>query len=381
MNVINAMNCISSNLETEKNENSGRHCQLVEEGVDPDPALTTDTSTIDNTDPISDPTKELQIILEEEEFQFDNLDNEYVHPARPKIIKGTPSICVIGLRWSSNNPNEERRYKVHCETRSGCLSMGNSIQEFYHKNSRNLLNFKVSGFVVKVPYAAANKNQTKAEKLALKAYPGYDYYVIMSALNALVGKKPSNAGKMGGIPVAHLRGDNVRTGCHEVGHLLGLGHAGSYTTEKGQEVLDKYGDNQSVMSAYPSSLLTAPQYFHLGWLPKEEVALYQESTVLSTQAQIFTLKKVSQFTRTSGLTGVLIRRSGKRDAWVSRPAECPNKKQSTCVNLHLSTPDGGSQRVKVFGKEYVDKTFTGLKINVIEVDSNGDIVVSIQNIN
>lgn len=292
-------------------------------------------------------------------------DTKVIYAPNRTAYSGEPRLCVIGLRWTSKDETKDRRYRKRCENRAGVRRMGNTIQQFFKKNSRGKLEFKVSSFVERVPFNAANKNLKKAERMAMKKHVGYDYYAIMSSLNVLAGKKPSNAGRMDGKLVAHLRGNNMRTGCHEVGHLLGLQHSGAYIKGK----LDPYGDGYSVMSGIPSSLLCAAQYYKMGWLPENEVALFRPGTV-------YNLKRVSEFNKETGLTAVLVRTGNARDAWVSR---LPGKGNS--VVLHLATDGGaGTQRVKIFGKKFYDKRFSNLKIEIIGKTEDGNLNITIERV-
>jgi len=292
-------------------------------------------------------------------------DDKIIYAPKNKTVKGVPTLCVIGIRWTSKDETKDRRYRKRCENISGVRRMGKTIESFYKKNSRGKLNFKVSSFVERVPYNANNKSLKKAERLVMSRHVGFDYYAIMSSLNVLTGKKPSNAGTMDGKKVAHLRGNNMRTGCHEMGHLLGLQHSGAYIKGK----LDSYGDGYSVMSGIPASLLCAAQYYKMGWTPENEVALFRPNV-------IYTLKKVSQFDKESGLSAVLVETGTKRNAWVS---QLPGKGKK--LVLHLATDGGaGTQRVKMFGKKFYDKRFTNLKIENVGETPDGNLQVSIERV-
>jgi hypothetical protein len=315
------------------------------------------------------------ILLESLEDLKDTEDTEDTvftkYAPKQLALRGEPTLCVIGLRWTSKNPAKNRRYRKRCENLSGVRKMGRIIENFYEKNSRGKLKFKVSAFVENVPFNANNGNLKKAEKFAMNRHTRFDYYAIMSSLNVLAGKKPSNAGRMDGKMVAHLRGNNMRTGCHEMGHLLGLKHAGAYVRGK----LDPYGDGFSVMSGIPSGLLNASQYYNLGWLPEKEVAIFEPGT-------IYELKRVSEMNKDTGLTAVLVKNDKGRDAWISRPAKCLGKKgkgKGKCLVLHLATDGGaGTQRVNVFGKSFYDKRFTKLKIENLGQTDDGNLKVSIE---
>lgn len=230
-------------------------------------------------------------------------------------------------------------------TSGKCKTLANKIKEFYRKNSRGLLQFDVSSAVVKVPYTARPANVNKAEQFAINKFPGFDIYaIVVTCISA------SHAG----AKIAHLENFLVRTGAHEVGHILNLGHAGNFDNKF---VLDPYGDALSVMGKYPSEYLTAPQYEYKKWCPKDEIAIYS-----GTEQQTFTVKRLINFTA-EGLSMVKIPKEG-RPAFISFPQGSKYYGSDPYLALHLQNA-GGSQKIKTFKKELYDSKFTGLHIKVI----------------
>ena len=72
--------------------------------------------------------------------------------------------------------------------------------------------------------------------------------------------------------------------------------------------LDYYGDGYSVMSSSPSSTLTAPQYYKLGWLLEKEVAIFEPledgpGTSGVPNSRTYTLKKINAFEEPKLQTG------------------------------------------------------------------------------
>lgn len=278
-----------------------------------------------------------------------------IYAKRQKVVQGRKKLMCIGLKW--NNSSKYTRA-------SECRSVGNEIAKFYKRNSKELLDFQVSATTVNIPLNANKKNLNKAENIAKGKHKGADIYAIFSSLNAIDGKGNSNAGKN----IAHLRGSSSRTAEHEVGHCIGLGHAGAY--KKGGS-LDYYGDGYSVMSSMPSGTLTSPQYYKLGWFTEKEVAIYDPNSGPKT----FELKKVNDFEGV-GLKAVIVKTGDKRDAYISVIKAKDAKGDKLTVVLHLSS-GGASQRVKMFGTKYHDDRFTGLLIKKLD-QVDGTVKISIE---
>jgi hypothetical protein len=114
------------------------------------------------------------------------------------------------------------------------------------------------------------------------------------------------------------------------------------------------------MSGYPSNFLTSPQYYHLGWTPKDEVAIVKN--LAPGTPMTFTLKKLNNVTD-KALSTIIFASKNPRAAFISWPPICDG-----CIAIHLST-GGSSQLVKRFGQEYYDKRFTGLSIKNLGLDA------------
>lgn len=245
-------------------------------------------------------------------------------------------------------------------TISNVNNLARGISNFYLKNSRGLLKIIYKTNLIKVPFVGAPKNVNRAEQYVINNNPDYDIYAIMTKYNG----DTDNAGNR----IAHLSSPLVRTGCHEVGHLLGLGHAGSYVYNKNKYELDYYGDGLSVMSKYPSNFLTGPQYYYLNWTPTNEVMIIKDKTSLPTTV---TLKRLNIYDL-DGLSTLIIKsnifrkdeKSG-RDLFITYPQ--PNKffDKKPYIAMHLQN-DGGSQKIKTFTKSYLDKFFTNIKVTILK---------------
>jgi len=282
----------------------------------------------------------------------------YTYAPRRKVVKGEPTLSVLGMTWN----NQGRAVSA-----SDCKKLANDIRKFYLRNSRNLLNFKIKAATdVKVPLNAAKKNLNKAEQYCMKKFPNSDYYALIN--NGVKGY--SNSGKS----IAHLLGALSSTGCHEIGHCLNLGHASNYyINSKGKLDLSQTGDRQSVMGRFSSALITAPQYYHMGWLFENECAMHE----YDGPEKLYELRPIGKTDKTDVLAAVrIVLPNNVRDAFVSFPSKCHNS--DSCIALHL-TNGGGSQLIQIFGNEFYDERFTGLLIKKVGY-KDGLITISIKKV-
>jgi len=253
----------------------------------------------------------------------------------------TKKLLCVGILYM------DKRFDV---TDGKCKKLANEIADFYNKNSQGRLHINSRGVVVRVPYLARPKNVRKAEQMAIKKFPGFDFYAIVVSII-----KVSHAGGK----IAHLRNFLTRDGAHEVGHLLGLGHAGNYLNNM---KLDAYGDTLSVMGRFPCGFLSAPQYFFKKWVPANQIATYTETT-----QKTFTVKRIISFGE-PGIAMVRIpSKVGGRDAFISFPQGTKFFDAKPYLALHVGA-NGGSQKVKAFANEYVDNHFTKLHIKIISTE-------------
>lgn len=285
-------------------------------------------------------------------FLFAPLSQAYVlAPAQPPVA-GTKNLACIGIKYQ-----DTAKFTSAGEATSMC----HQISDFYQRNSRGVMQLKPAGYQQNVSLDGVPKNVNQAVNIAKAAHPQADFYAIVEMF---ISASHSGGG------VSNLITSLASTATHEVGHLLGLGHAGTYKLVNGTWTLDAYGDGQSVMSRYPSAWLTAPQYYHQGWMPQAEAAIY-------TADQTYSLKRINDFTG-QGLSTVIVDanlfqpngmaaplgdvQAGKRDAYISFPTGCGG----ICMAIHLSANDGGSQKVRTFTKEYYDERFTGLHVKLLD---------------
>lgn len=289
-------------------------------------------------------------------------DEGIKYAPRQKVVKGSPLLTCVSANFQNKKP----------VSASKCGSVARHTANFFKRNSRGLLTFRTKSAALALKQNSNHKNYRAAVD-TIKGKWKSDYWMVPG--------KPGNVSNAGG-KTAHLVGTLYRTGDHEVGHLLGLGHSGRYIKEKGKWHLDSYGDGSSVMGRFPSAFLTAPQYYSLGWLPENEAAMWEPG-------KTYTIKRTSNFTPDSGLVTVIVLPKfffgkdgsvpsdpNQRKAFVAWPPKCFGK-TNQCLALYLAVGQGGgTQKIATFGKEYYDTRFTGLHIKALE-SSTSQIKVSI----
>lgn len=271
-----------------------------------------------------------------------------------KPLLGQRTLACVAIQYPDNKSMSKDK----------CQDVAKRVAEFYAKNSRGKLQLKPVSSVISVDFPATNANLSKAEDLAKKSIKA-DYYIVPS----LWKKKCCNHASGGIAHVIQLTGWVVN---HEVGHLLGLGHTGRYDYSKdGKPIYKPYGDNDSVMgSGTGSAWLTGPQYYVKGWLPDDELQVYDSNV------KEYELKQIVQF-QAPGKSLIYVPTSltsadGKgRPVFIGYNQTC----SKPCVSVYFLS-GGSSQKIAQVQDEFYDKVFTGLHIKILGAQ-NGNVKFSV----
>ncbi len=170
---------------------------------------------------------------------------------------------------------------------------------------------------------------------------------------------------------------------HELGHKLGLGHS-KWMTDivKAGSLKGKLRPDRSTVMNYRASgapYLVAPQYYLKGWLPKEEVALFDgEQTV-------FELKRINDFSA-QGLSTVVITSAmwNIENPGVGAPVFISfgydrDNKTGKQFAMHLSSGKNGTgtSLIAQRGDFFVDNVRTGIRVDMLDNADPDKITVSI----
>lgn len=285
-----------------------------------------------------------------------------------KPLKGSKTIACVGIQWQGRDSNP-------AADATACEKLNSELNEYYFRNSRGKFSL-VSKYATELPVPLdcvrvkglqkkARENEEKMVALVKSTYKA-DYYVVPQLC-----RKTPHAG--GHVAVVHSA-TNLQAAGHEVGHLLGLQHAGAYVYEEGAEPkLLHYGDRKSTMGKVYSRFITAPQYYWQGWLNPDEIAMYNHPVV-----DEYELKRIDDLNdKNAGLLTVIVPPTRGHDqhyAFISSTG-CISNAKRTCISIHLANR-GASYRVAEFENEYYDSNFTGLHVKLLRNEGK-KVVISV----
>ena len=170
---------------------------------------------------------------------------------------------------------------------------------------------------------------------------------------------------------------------HETGHKLGLGHS-SWATEtirRGSHRGLRRPDRSTPLNgrAHGAAFLVAPQYYLKGWLPDEEVALFDGDKT------IYELKKISDFSG-DGLSTVVIpsamwnfKNPGVGTSVFISFANTHKEPAAKNFAMHILAGKNGTatRLIAQEGDAHIDTVLTGIGVEMLENSDPNKITVSI----
>jgi hypothetical protein len=283
------------------------------------------------------------------------------------VVTGDKKVLIAGVKFTNE--------KEHTYSLQQLRMCGSGMVKFFNKNSRNLLQMHLEMKLVDVPFVGNKTSVTnQAGPYVKNKFPGKDIYIIVSKFLD---------GDHAGGGFAYCQNTLTRTVVHEVGHCLGLAHAGAYVYKGKGYDYDQYGDGLSPMSRYPANCLTSPAYCYLGWIPDSEIVTISN---LNQLPSTFKLKRINNF----GAPGIsvirfksdLLKNKDGRDAFLSFPQQTKFFKNKPFAALHLLNKQkqgfgGGSAKIKTFAKAFYDSIFTGLDMVIESGTTTTELVITV----
>ncbi len=248
-----------------------------------------------------------------------------------KIRTGKQDLICVAIQYTSGPSAEEGR----------CLQLAHNVADFWDRQSVGKMKLIPKAISYAFDGPAGGPSAAKVHDIMRKKYPDALFLVPNLWYHG-----SSHAGQRVAVLTGYSNAD------HETGHLLGLGHCGAY---KPDGTFDQYGGGGCIMSKFFGNAFLAPsQYIYLGWYDQTQYAVQT-----TTETKQYEIRAISAL-KSPGLGAIAIAPDllgGGRAGYIGWPPNCQN---DPCLAFYYAT-GGGSQRVKIFGKEFFDEK-TGLRI-------------------
>ena len=193
-------------------------------------------------------------------------DGAAQRPANPwqgpdhRSVTGTPTLACVAIKWADNASASVKH----------CKNMATAVANFYSQQSRGKLKMVpiAKEFTTSLPCKKSPQPGIleQAEAQVKKEIKAHKYIIPVTC--------PAHRGNHANNDIAHLTQYLNWLASHETGHLLGMGHSNAYQNGAYQQ----YADHTTIMGGgMPKLALNAAQKYWLGWLPQDEVAIFDPS--------------------------------------------------------------------------------------------------------
>lgn len=263
-------------------------------------------------------------------------------PPKQKPVVGTKTLTCVAVKFKDGTMGA---------TDAQCKEMAENMAKWHTRISRGKLDFvpRVVGLNLPQTPTVRTKKEEAPVVAIIKQKVKSDYYIFPMLYRA--------KGNHGGHRVAYVVQMTGWLIAHELGHTMGINHAGKYDLKPDGSLgaYHQYGDNGNSYMAggMGSKYINASQHYHVGWLAPEEVAVKTKR-----EPETYELVAMDDL-KSKGLRTVVLDSGGERPLFLSYPVMC----QKACVGMHLAS-GGASALLRTVTGEYKDPA-TGLSVKVL----------------